>query len=117
MDTAVSTLKRNIHNVENACYFSYSNGPIEGINRKIKELKRHRYGFRNLNNFFNHIDCIFLLNLKVLHQYDLTKSHKFAGLCNGASSDNSSILFITSSVITTDRSKYSPPATTRCPTA
>lgn len=64
MGTAVSTLKRNIHYVENACYFSYSNGPIEGINRKIKELKRHRYGFRNLNNFFNHIDCIFLLNLK-----------------------------------------------------
>ena len=41
MDTAVSTLKRNIHYVKNACYFSYSNGPIEEINRKIKELKRH----------------------------------------------------------------------------
>ena len=64
MDTAVSTLKRNIHYVKNACYFSYSNGPIEGINRKIKELKRHCYGFRNLNNFFNRIDCIFLLNQK-----------------------------------------------------
>ena len=64
MDTAVSTLKRNIHNVENACYFSYSNGSIEGINRKIKELKRHCYGFRNLNNFFNRIDYIFLLNQK-----------------------------------------------------
>ena len=58
---------------------------------KIKELKRHCYGFRNLNNFFNRIDCIFLLNqkeastaynslmllLKVLHQYDLTKSPSF----------------------------------------
>src|SRR5699024_6532919 len=51
MDTAVSTLKRNIHYVKNACYFSYSNGPIEGINRKIKELKRHCYGFRNLITF------------------------------------------------------------------
>ncbi|WP_283601728.1 transposase [Ligilactobacillus aviarius] len=51
MDTAVSTLKGNIHYIENACYFNYSNGPIEGINCKIKELKRHCYGFRNLNNF------------------------------------------------------------------
>ena len=60
MDTAVSTLKRNTHYVKNG----YSNGPIEGINRKIKELKRHCYGFRNLNNFFNRINCIFLLNQK-----------------------------------------------------
>lgn len=64
MDTAITTLKHNIHYVENACRLSYSNGPIEGINRKIKDLKRHCFGFRNLNNFFNRIDCIFLLNQK-----------------------------------------------------
>ncbi|MGJ4013329.1 transposase [Levilactobacillus brevis] len=42
----------------NSCRFSYSNGPIEGINRKIKTLKRNGYGFRNLTNFFNRIALI-----------------------------------------------------------
>ncbi|WP_143471915.1 transposase, partial [Leuconostoc mesenteroides] len=34
---------------------SYSNGPIEGINRKIKELKRTCYGFSNQANMFTRV--------------------------------------------------------------
>ena len=45
MNTAIITPKHNIHYVKNSCSFSYSNGPIEGINRK----KRHCFVFHNLN--------------------------------------------------------------------
>ncbi len=38
-------------------------------------------------------------------------------LCRGANSANSSILAMTSSSMTTERSKYLPPCTTRCPMA
>ncbi len=58
MDTAMTSLKKNYQAVINSCRFSYSNGPIEGINRKIKTLKRNGYGFRNLTNFFNRIALI-----------------------------------------------------------
>ena len=33
--------------------------PLEGINRKIKTLKRTCYGFANQKFFFLRIDCIF----------------------------------------------------------
>ncbi|KIO95999.1 Mobile element protein [Levilactobacillus brevis] len=37
-----------------------SNGPIEGVNRKIKQIKRTAYGYRNWKNFV----FVFKLNLK-----------------------------------------------------
>ena len=43
----------------NSAKFEYSNGPLEGINRKIKTLKRTCYGFANQKFFFLRIDCIF----------------------------------------------------------
>lgn len=58
MDTVISTLKHYRKYVTNSLIYPYSNGPIEGLNRKIKDLKRHCYGFRNLNNFFKRIDCL-----------------------------------------------------------
>ncbi|MCH5380406.1 transposase, partial [Limosilactobacillus reuteri] len=45
--------------VLNSAKFDYSNGPLEGINRKIKTLKRTCYGFANQKFFFLRIDCIF----------------------------------------------------------
>ncbi|WP_188358134.1 transposase, partial [Limosilactobacillus caviae] len=36
-----------------------SNGPLEGINRRIKTLKRSCYGFANQQFFFLRIDCLF----------------------------------------------------------
>ncbi|WP_081580191.1 transposase [Liquorilactobacillus vini] len=32
-----------------------SNGPIKGINRKIKALKRIHYGFKNIDHFYARI--------------------------------------------------------------
>ena len=58
MDTVISTLKHYRKYITNSLIYPYSNGPLEGLNRKIKDLKRHCYGFRNLNNFFKRIDCL-----------------------------------------------------------
>lgn len=54
MDVVIQTLKH----VLNSLTYPYSNGPIEGLNRKIKDLKLHCYGFRNMTNFFRRIDCL-----------------------------------------------------------
>ncbi len=59
MDTAIQTLRQNRKYVLNSTKFEYSNGPLEGINRKIKTLKRTCYGFANQRFFFLRIDCIF----------------------------------------------------------
>lgn len=52
MDTAIATLRKNLQWIINAAKSPYSNGPIEDINRKIKELKRTCYGFANQANMF-----------------------------------------------------------------
>ncbi|MSB44265.1 hypothetical protein GKD00_09390 [Lactobacillus ruminis] len=49
IDTAISTL--NMTAVLNSVEYDLSNGPVEGINRRIKSLKRSCFGFRNLDNF------------------------------------------------------------------
>ncbi|MBE4710523.1 hypothetical protein EFM26_11080 [Limosilactobacillus fermentum] len=41
--------------VSNSCESAFSNGPIEGINRKIKALKRICYGFKNMDHFYARI--------------------------------------------------------------
>ena len=51
MDTAISTLKKNMTAVLKSVEYDFSNGPVEGINRRIKRLKRSCFGFRNLDNF------------------------------------------------------------------
>ncbi|HEW5091163.1 TPA: transposase, partial [Streptococcus pneumoniae] len=51
--------RQNRKYVLNSAKFEYSNGPLEGINRKIKTLKRTCYGFANQKFFFLRIDCIF----------------------------------------------------------
>ena len=55
LDTAMHTLRKNLNGVINAAKSSYSNGPIEGINRMIKELKRACYGFSNQANMFTRV--------------------------------------------------------------
>ncbi|MEY8735720.1 transposase [Lactobacillus sp. AN1001] len=45
--------------LKNSVTSQYSNGTLEGVNRKIKLLKRNCYGFRNQQFFFLQIDCIF----------------------------------------------------------
>ena len=58
MDTAISTLKKNMTAVLNSVEYDFSNGTVEGINRRIKSLKRSCFGFRNLDNFRKRIALI-----------------------------------------------------------
>ncbi|UWP41201.1 transposase [Ligilactobacillus ruminis] len=58
MDTAISTLKKNMTAVLNSVEYDFSNGPVEGINRRIKSLKCSCVGFRNLDNFRKRIALI-----------------------------------------------------------
>lgn len=45
------TFQRNLSSIINACdYPQYSNGPLEGIIHKIKQIQRTAYGFRNFHN-------------------------------------------------------------------
>lgn len=59
MDTTIRTFRKNRIYLINSVTSKYSNGPLEGINRKIKLLKRSCYGFANQQFFFLRIDCIF----------------------------------------------------------
>ncbi len=60
MDTTIYTLKKNRQAVINSTKYEFSNDPLEGINRKIKALKRTCYGFANQKFFFLRIDCLFV---------------------------------------------------------
>ncbi|MCI1287913.1 MAG: transposase, partial [[Lactobacillus] timonensis] len=42
-------LKANLEYVLNAAQFNFSNGPLEGLNRMIKQIERTAFGFRNFN--------------------------------------------------------------------
>lgn len=51
MDATIKTLKHNLKAVLNALRYSYSNGPLEGVNRKIKAIGRTAYGYRNFDHY------------------------------------------------------------------
>lgn len=55
LDIAMETLRKNRAGVLAATASPRSNGPIEGVNRLIKSLKRSCFGFRNQGNFFDRI--------------------------------------------------------------
>ncbi|MQS76718.1 transposase [Companilactobacillus halodurans] len=58
MDTAITTLRKNIKYVKNGCLLPYSDGSLEVTIGKIKKLKRNSYGFRNLDHFITRIRLI-----------------------------------------------------------
>lgn len=51
MDTTIRSLKQNLKAVTNSLKYAYSNGPLEGVNRKIKAIGRTAYGYRNFNHY------------------------------------------------------------------
>ena len=59
MKTAIKTITKNLEYIKNAAKYKYSNGPIEGINNKIKVVKRISFGYRS---FINLRTRIFLMN-------------------------------------------------------
>jgi len=61
--TVLQTLEKYLVSIENSFKYTLSNGPVEGINNKIKNLKRSNYGYRNFRN----------LRYRVLISFKLTK--------------------------------------------
>ncbi|MFW3331264.1 ISL3 family transposase [Aerococcus viridans] len=53
--TSVKTLKKYAPAIQNTFVYAYSNGPLEGINNKIKVIKRIAFGFRSFTSFRNRI--------------------------------------------------------------
>ncbi len=47
--------------IETAFLYNYSNGPLEGSNNKVKNIKRTAYGFISFNSFRNRL----VLSLKM----------------------------------------------------
>ena len=48
--TVLQTLEKYLDPIEESLIYTLSNGPIEGINNKIKNIKRSGYGYRNFRN-------------------------------------------------------------------
>ena len=56
LNRVLQTLKKFLPYIQNTCeYPTFSNGPIEGINNKIKVLKRNAYGYSSFTHFRNRI--------------------------------------------------------------
>ena len=51
MKTSLKTFKKYLEYIENSLNYNYNNGLIEGINRKIKTLKRSAYGYKSFYHF------------------------------------------------------------------
>ena len=75
---AISTAIRHLEKIKNALTTNYNNGRIEGINNKIKVIKRVSYGYRSFDNFKLRILLCFFhknlltkvkLNLKLISGY------------------------------------------------
>lgn len=59
--TALNTLEKYIEPIKNAFLCTLSNGPVEGINNKIKNIKRSGYGYHSFINLKNRILISFSL--------------------------------------------------------
>lgn len=55
MKATLKTFKKNLGIILNASESKYSNGPIEGINRMIKQIQRTAFGFRNYHHLVSRI--------------------------------------------------------------
>ncbi|MEK6455906.1 transposase [Caldifermentibacillus hisashii] len=55
MKTAIKTINKYINYMENTLKYDYSNGILEGINNKIKVMKRISFGYRSFYHFRNRI--------------------------------------------------------------
>jgi len=54
-EKCAATYRRWVNEIKNAFKYGYTNGPTEGINNKIKVLKRVSFGLKNFQRFRNRI--------------------------------------------------------------
>lgn len=62
--TTIKTFIQRRQLIQNMTQCSISNGPIEGVNRKIKQIKRTAYGYRNWLNFIYRIQIEFKIKVQ-----------------------------------------------------
>lgn len=55
MHKTLLTFKHNLKAVLNGAALTYSNGCLEGFNRKIKQIERTAYGYSNYTNLLTRI--------------------------------------------------------------
>ena len=55
MLVALKTLKKHMKYIKNMFESNITNGLIEGLNNKIKSIKRTAFGYSNFSNFRKHI--------------------------------------------------------------
>lgn len=55
MKAVFQTFKKNLVVVLNASESDYTNGPVEGMNRMIKQIQRTAFGFRNYHHMISRI--------------------------------------------------------------
>ncbi|WP_420806351.1 transposase [Liquorilactobacillus capillatus] len=60
----MKTYRKHLPLIKNMMASSYSNGPLEGVNRKIKQIKRMAYGCRNWSHFYTRIRIEFMIRIK-----------------------------------------------------
>ena len=78
MLTAVKTLKKYKRQIKNTMYYNgISNGPLEGINNKIKVIKRISYGYRFFTNFKTKILLVFSLFTPTEAENDKIRMYSF----------------------------------------
>ncbi len=55
MKTSIRTINKYMEYIEDALYYGYTNGILEGINNKTKVIKRISFGYRSLYHLKNRL--------------------------------------------------------------
>jgi len=63
LETTIKTYRKYLTLIKNMMACQYSNGPIEGVNRKIKQIKRTAYGYRNWSHLYTRIRIEFTIKI------------------------------------------------------
>ncbi|WP_211221963.1 transposase, partial [Lacticigenium naphthae] len=64
--TTFQTIEKYLDAIENSCTYTLSNGHLEGMNNKIKTMKRSGYGYRN----FAHLRARVFISFKLTEKTD-----------------------------------------------
>ena len=74
----IRTLVKFLPYIHNALKYTVSNGPTEGINNKIKLIKRTSFGYSN----FHHLRARILVQFKLNYKPSYSKPYTFEGIAS-----------------------------------
>jgi len=64
LEETIRTYRKHLTLIKNMMASTHSNGPVEGVNRKIKQIKRTAYGYRNWSHFHTRIRIEFTIKVE-----------------------------------------------------